>query len=83
MKIHKSICAKCTHCVSKGEIWYDWFCHVVERERAQDPVMGDKCFSNKNSLGGKYYTDVRFPNCREINPDGNCELFTKKSWLKS
>ena len=74
-----TICAKCKHhrtkqCGPKLQ-WYDWYCHAVERERSVDPVTGKAGFVHTNDLGRKSFTDKRYPNCREVNPIGKCQMF--------
>ena len=71
----RAICAKCKHHCFTSDIWYDQYCHAVERERGIDPVNGKKCFVFVNDLGCKCFTDDRYPYCRDINPEGECLLY--------
>ena len=69
-----TICVKCKHHHGYG-VWYGHYCHATERERVTDPVTGKQCFKGTNDLGGVYFTDERYPNCKTINLDGDCMLY--------
>jgi len=66
-----NICVECKHHngVSRAEPWHSHYCNhpeTLEKERV-DPVTG----AAKSESG-------RRRNCREINTDGNCELYEAK-----
>ncbi len=77
----KSICVNCRRfeSVSGGPrtgIWYNLYCHAVTRYKGIDPVSGEEGYIETNSFGQRYFTDQRFSYCRDINPNGDCVLFT-------
>lgn len=65
----KTICVKCRHHGTTGStgIWYHQICThpSVERKQIIDPVTGAKV----------YVDGAQYPNCRDINTSGECELF--------
>ena len=74
-----TICARCKHHYNKEDgprtnVWYNWWCRHPNHERqlGVDPVTGEKCYFQKNSLGMIVTTDDKYPNCRDIN-HGYCE----------
>lgn len=71
------ICMQCKHFECNGLIWYDQWCHAVQRDEAINPQTGEKCWKGKNDLGGGYFTDERFPHARDVNPKGECVLWEK------
>lgn len=77
----KTICVECVHhsgSDASKNYWNHLCCHPnFERIAEQDPVTGNIGFVGKNDLGGTYFTQDRFPHCREIN-NGNCDYFESK-----
>ena len=79
-----TICVKCKHHKRMGrrdiDVWYTHYCGHPELQRAKvtDPVTGRLGYGIKNDLGrcmvGVDRGD-RYPNCRDINPRGECELY--------
>jgi hypothetical protein len=83
-----TICVKCkfhksTHFGSRaGPLSTTWYYNrcthpSVEKVEIIDPVTGEKCFSQLNSLGKEQYTDERHSYCKEINK-GYCGLYEPK-----
>ncbi len=76
-----NICKNCKYFVCQGnEIWYNATCHhdQVKRITTIDPTFGKKAYMIKNGLGQTVFVEEPYPNCREINPEGECEFFNKK-----
>lgn len=79
------ICKDCQHFHEEhtgqtSGIWYNLYClhPSAERVPVKHPQTGEKCYMNRNSLGGLYTTDEKHPNARDINPMGECQLYEAK-----
>jgi hypothetical protein len=82
MKTPDSICIHCEFCIhdpdprrKPGDVpWYDYRCGAVIHEKTIDPVLGSEIFLTHEM--GLPTTD-KHPNCRDMNADGNCSLFSE------
>ncbi len=56
--------------------WYDQWCShpMGRREKTIDPVTGKLVYD----IGGYGFGNEAFPFCRDINPEGKCELYERK-----
>lgn len=76
-----NICARCVHNqgARSGAIWYDCFCRHPSQEAVLtvDPVTGDSANQRTDDLGGKFFTNQKYPYCREVNPDGECKHYER------
>jgi len=91
-KIH--ICVYCRHhrnthhgIMGAGpppNTWYYQLCAHPELERPAgiDPTTGGQVFWAKNDLGRTVPSLDKHPYCRDVNPDGLCELFEAKGGAK-
>lgn len=78
-----NICVRCKHYSHEVQnpaapnVWYNHFCGhpSMAREPGVDPVTGEKCFFSRSDLGRVVPTDDQHPHCRDVNHDGNCELY--------
>ncbi len=74
-----NICTKCKHLICKepNGIWYNYLCGAMEHPIAVNPVTGKtECYS-KNDLGRTNFGGEQHPFCRDVNPDGECNLYEK------
>lgn len=76
-----TICAKCSHFLRLGNIWYQMFCKApqVQRPLGIDPVSGEKSYITRNSLGLVVFTDKSEPHARDINTHGQCPHYQAKA----
>lgn len=85
----RSICSRCQYCHyddSSGrdrEIWYNFYCRydAFEERYRQDPVSGEYILEIK--VRGHWMDlgcsgEKEMPHCRDINQDGECELYAEK-----
>lgn len=76
------ICIDCKHFKKEnaGAIWYNAFCHhpSVKREETIDPTFGHTVYKCDKDT-----SDEKYPYTRDINKEGKCELYEKKSGVFS
>lgn len=76
-----AICKKCVHFHNREpgsvreDVWYNHVCLAAPLPTAVDPYDGKVKAYGTNHLGGRYFTDVGFKHCRDVNPDGRCRFF--------
>ena len=58
--------------------WYNHFCGASELPETIDPVTGGLSFFSVNDLGRQCSTPFQFRYCKDVNKDGNCDLFKTK-----
>ena len=78
-----NICANCQHCHNEEDgprthVWYNWFCHAVEREIGQDCVNGQAGWVGMNDLGRGYVDSQQYEYCRDVNKGGECPHYLQK-----
>lgn len=79
------ICGNCIHFNDINSnpaapgIWYSLKCAAPDVQAAEgiNPQTGDRGYLRHNDLGGAYFDDDPRPYCRDINPDGKCDLFSR------
>ena len=72
-----NICKDCRFFSATSDIWYDHHCThpSVQAVEVIHPQTGKTVFGRKNDLGTTYFTEDPRPYAREINPEGECNLY--------
>lgn len=83
----RNICMSCAFCIfspdpirqKKGEKYrptrLDFRCGAVAHDKGIDPVTGDECYYTHES---GWVTDEKHPPCIDMNPEGECQLWSPK-----
>lgn len=59
-------------------VWYNHFCGASELPQTIDPVTGELAYFSVNDLGNQFSSPYQFRYCRDVNTNGNCDLFNTK-----
>jgi hypothetical protein len=77
-----SICKDCEHFHNeepgsvREHIWYNHYCLASPLPTRIDPYDGAVRPYGINDLGTVYMAKVGFKNCRNVNPEGQCQKFS-------
>lgn len=86
-----TICFECKFHLNKGVgtdeeyTWHQQYCTAskFEREKRINPVTGKLGYVSLYNLGKKSFSEEeQYPNCREVNDDGECSEFSHKNLLR-